>query len=135
MDILVLKLTNVDVDTENQTGATFKVTVFPEKPYQPLSFKFPTGTFDSGAKERSFRPQWYQKHPWLHYDMALDKAFCHTCIKAIKLGTISATKYEEAFTKTGFENWKKELEKHNDSNLNKKTSEDLMKTQMMLVSS
>ena len=58
---------------------------------------------------------------------------CHTCIKAIKLGKIFATKSEEAFTKTGFQNWKKALEKnsglakHNDSNSHKKASEDLMK--------
>ena len=62
-----------------------------------------------------------------------DKAFCHTCIKAIKLGKISATKSEEAFTKTRFHNWKKALEKnsrlakHNDSNSYKEASEDLMK--------
>ena len=54
-------------------------------------------------------------------------------LKAIKLGKISATKSEEAFTKTGFQNWKKALEKnsglakHNDSNSHKKASEDLMK--------
>ena len=57
----------------------------------------------------------------------------HFEIKAIKLGKISATKSEEAFTKTGFQNWKKALEKnselvkHNDSNSHKKASEDLMK--------
>ena len=43
--------------------------------------------------------------------MTLDKAFRHNCIKAIKLGKISATKSEEAFTKTGFQNWKKALAK------------------------
>ena len=65
--------------------------------------------------------------------MALDKAFCHTCIKAIKLGKISATKSVEAFSKTEFQNWKKALEKnsglakHNDSDSHKKASEDLMK--------
>lgn len=58
--------------------------------------------------------------------MTLDKTFCHTCIKAIKLGKISAAKPEEAFSKTGFRNWKKALEKnfglvkHDDSNSHKK---------------
>ena len=41
--------------------------------------------------------------------MTLDKAFCHTCIKAIKLGKISATKSEEVFSKTWYQNWKKTL--------------------------
>ena len=51
---------NVDADTENQTGATFSscITLFPEKPYQSLSLKFPTGTFDNDPKERSFKSQW-----------------------------------------------------------------------------
>ena len=63
----------------------------------------------------------------------MTKRFCHTCIKAIKLGKISATKSEEAFSKTGFQNWKKTLEKnselakHNDSNSHEKASENLMK--------
>ena len=68
-----------------------------------------------------------------------DKAFCHTCIKAIKLGKISATKSEEAFTKTRFQSWKKALEKnsglakHNDSNSYKKASEDLMKASDLMM--
>ena len=51
--------------------------------------------------------------------MALDKAFSHSCTKTTKFGNISATKFQE--TKTGFQNWKKALEKnsglakHNDS--------------------
>ena len=79
--------TNVD----NDTGVTFSscITVFPGK---PLSLKFPTRTFANDPKERSFKPQWLQKYPWLNYDVTLDKAFCHTCIKATKLRNISATK-------------------------------------------
>ena len=106
--LLRTNATTVDADTENQTGAILSscITVFPEKPYQPLSFKFPTSLFGNGPKERSFKPQCYQKYLRLHYDVKLDKAFYHTCIKAIKLGKISATKSEEAFTKT----WVSKLE-------------------------
>ena len=70
----------------------------------------------------------------MHYDVTSDKAFCHTCIKVIKLRKISATSSEEPSTKTVFQNWKKALEKnsglakHNHSNPHKKASEDLMKT-------
>ena len=98
-----------------------------------MSFKLPTRKFGNDPKERLFKPQWYQKYPCLHYDVTLDKVFCHTCIKAIKLGKLSATKSEEAFTNTGFQNWKKALEKsfglakHSDSNSHKKASENLMK--------
>ena len=62
--------------------------------------------------------------------MTLNKAFCRTYKKAIKLIKTFATKSEEAFTKTAYQNWKKALEKnfglvkHNDSNSHKKTSED-----------
>ena len=59
---------------------------------QLLSFKFPSGIFGNDLKERSFKPQWYWKYSWLHYDVTLDKAFCHTCTKAMKLGKISAVK-------------------------------------------
>ena len=109
------------------------ITVFPEKPYQLQSFKFATSTFGNDPKEFLFKPQWYQKYPWLHYDVRLDKIFFHTCIKAIKLGNISATKYEEAFTNAGFSTGRKHqkkksgLAKHNDSNSHKKASEDLLK--------
>ena len=54
--------------------------------------------------------------------MTLNKAFCRTYKKAIKLVKTFATKSEEAFTKTAYQNWKKALEKnsglakHNDSN-------------------
>ena len=100
--------------------------MFPEK---PLSFKFPTRAFGNDPKERSFKPPWYQKYPWFYYEVTLDKAFCHACINAIKLGNIFVTKSEEALIKTGFQNWKKAQEKNyglakdNDSNLHKKTSE------------
>ena len=103
---------NVDADTENETGAPISscITVFPEKPYQPLSFKFPIRTFGNDPKEHSFKPQYYQKYPWLHYDVTLDKTFCNTCIKAMKSRKISVIKSEEAFTKTGFHNSTKALE-------------------------
>ena len=97
-----------------------------------MSFKLQTIKFGNDPKERLFKPQWYQKYPWLHYDVTLDKVFCHTCIKTIKLGKLSATKSEEAFTNTGFQNWKKGLQKKfwiskTYSNSHKKTSEYLMK--------
>ena len=60
--------TNGDADTENETDATFSscITAFPEKPYQPLSFKLPARTFGNNPKELSYKSQWYQKHPWWH---------------------------------------------------------------------
>ena len=105
--------TNVDADTKNQTGAFFSswIILCSEKPYKLLSFKFPIRTFGKDSKERSFKPQWYQNYARLHSDVILDKAFCHTCITATKLGKISAAKSKEAFTKTRFQNWKGSLEK------------------------
>ena len=59
--------------------------------------------FGTDLKEDSFKRQWYQKYPWLHQDVTLDKAFSHSCIKAKKIGRISATKsIEKTATKTRF---------------------------------
>ena len=92
-----------------------------------MNFKFPTRAFINDPKERSFKTQSYQKYPWLHYEETLDEAFCHACLKVIKLRKISATKSEEAF-KTGRKHYKKKsgLAKHNDSNSHKKASKDFM---------
>ena len=37
-----------------------------------------------GNKQRSFRPLWFKKFKWLHYDEENDKAYCFVCIKTIE---------------------------------------------------
>ena len=42
---------------------------------------------DYGKKtvvKRSFQYQWFSRWKWIHYDIDSDKAYCHTCIRAVK---------------------------------------------------
>lgn len=46
------------------------------------TFVFPRRKF--GARERSCQWQWFQDYPFLHYDVAKDAVFCHTCCLAVE---------------------------------------------------
>ena len=76
---------------------------------------FPSRSFgkDKSGKEikRSFQLSWYEKYKWIHYDSLHDAAFCFTCMKAVNENLVTSTKAEDNFTKIGFTNWKKALEK------------------------
>ncbi|KAH7670424.1 Ribonuclease H-like protein [Dioscorea alata] len=76
-------------------------------PCQPTGHKFPQK--DYGKQKRSFQDAWFKQHPWLEYSITKDAAFCFWCYlfkpsKGSRMG-------EDAFTKMGFNNWKKALEK------------------------
>ena len=49
------------------------------RPHQPaLGFKFPKRSFGvKKVEQRNFKPQWFAKWPFLHYDEAKDVVFCH----------------------------------------------------------
>ena len=66
----------------------------PEVPHHPNeSFKFPKRHFGKAKiVERSFQPSWFVKWPFLHYDEAADRVFCHTCMKAFKEKKMKSTK-------------------------------------------
>ena len=72
------------------------------------------------------------KFNWIHYDQEKDAAFCFVCINAEKKHMISSTKSEHVFTKYGFTNWKKALEKnkgflkHENSDSHKEATERLI---------
>ncbi|KAH7690026.1 Ribonuclease H-like protein [Dioscorea alata] len=62
-----------------------------------------------GKQKRSFQDAWFKQHPWLEYSITKDAAFCFWCYpfkrcRGSRMG-------EDAFTKMGFNNWKKALEK------------------------
>ena len=80
----------------------------PERPNQPMYFKFPQRQF--GKKKivkRSFQSQWFKKWQWLHYDEAQDLVFCHVCATARKTGKMTNTgNADMAFIERGFSNWK-----------------------------
>ena len=72
------------------------------RPHQPaLGFKFPKRSFGvKKVEQRSFKPQWFAKWPFLHYDEAKDAVFCHTCIEACKLKRVTAKQPEPVFVST-----------------------------------
>ena len=77
----------------------------PELFHPGKSFRFPKRKF--GATERSFRRQWCDSFPWLHYDVASDSAFCHLCMRAVSEGKLLAsTKHDPAFISKGYTYWK-----------------------------
>ena len=54
----------------------------PEKFHPGNSFNFHKRTFGKKNEERSFRAEWCEKYPWLHYNIESDSAFCHLCMTA-----------------------------------------------------
>ena len=104
-----------------------------DKPNQPREFKFPSPHFGKEEEAgRTFQPHWFDKYSWIHYDQDSDAAFCHVCINALKKNMISSNKAEDAFTKIGYTNWKKALEKnkgfakHQASDCHKEATERLI---------
>lgn len=79
------------------------------EPIQPKNITFPARLI--GGRQRHFQVAWFNKYPWLHYDMCTDSAFCYTCVKANQTNALSASKADAAFVTKGFTNWKKALTK------------------------
>lgn len=81
--------------------------LLPEEPNQPANFAFPKRSF--GKKQivkRSFQSTWFRRWKWLHYEEAIDSAFCHICGRAEQDGKLKAGSKEQAFLLKGFCNWK-----------------------------
>ena len=63
-------------------------------------------------KRRTFQPHWFKRFPWLSICTTDKKVYCICCRYSKQNGLISFSKMgEKAFTETGFENWKKAVEK------------------------
>ena len=82
-----------------------------EGPYQPTD----KSTLQSlASKNRNFQPSWYKKFPWVSVCLTYKRAFCLYCRYASKHNWIAFSKTGEqqtVFTETGFNNWKKAIEK------------------------
>ena len=75
-------------------------------PRQPKLQQYPI-TEISGIK-RSFRAEWFEKWPWLEYQVETNKATCHNCRVIKYLQLLSFSKNDDsAFSEAGFQNWKK----------------------------
>ena len=76
-------------------------------PHQPRNISYPKVPFGKSTLTfRSFNPSWYNKWQWLHWDVASEKVFCHTCMVAYKQKKLIAPKADGAFINNGFQNWK-----------------------------
>ena len=63
-------------------------------------------------KNGNFQLQWYKKFPWLSVCVARKKVFCLYCQYGTQHNLITFSKLgEKAFTETGFQNWRKAMDK------------------------
>jgi hypothetical protein len=62
------------------------------------------------ADGRKFLTSWYNTYGWLAWESREDGngvVFCHPCRQLFLNGAQTTSKAEDAFTKTGFQKWKK----------------------------
>ena len=79
------------------------------QPHQPpKTFKFHETVY--GKQKRSFQHHWFEKYPWLDYDLKEDSVTCVFC-KRQNSTLLSERCKEETFLKTGYKKWKKAAEK------------------------
>ena len=96
-------------NTENMASSSRSAAdrKLPEKFHPGKSFNFRKRTFDKKNEERSFRAEWCEKYPWLHYNIESDSAFCHLCMTAdYESKFLASTKRDAAFISRGFTYWK-----------------------------
>ncbi|CAF1525372.1 unnamed protein product, partial [Rotaria sordida] len=76
-------------------------------------------TYPNNADKRSFQSSWYKERPWLEYSIKNDMCYCYYC----RYFSCNRSINYDAFTTTGFNNWKRSLEtnggllKHSQSQL------------------
>ena len=103
----------------------------PEKFHPGNTFKYPKRKFGKqGKEERSFRADWCQKYPWIHYDATKDAAFCYVCMSAAHEGKfLVSTKRDPAFLTRGFTYWKEAtvaFNKHQSSDCHMEATEAMI---------
>ena len=78
------------------------------KPNQLMSFNFPKQKFGQTKPVYcSVQPSRFTKWPWLHYDQAEGRMFCHTCVEACKKGmAMPGGRKKDTFITVGYTNWK-----------------------------
>ena len=100
-----------------------EVKAMPDKPCQPHHLSFPFRSFGNAPVNRSFQVSWFNRFPWIHYELDQDAVYCLVCCKAVKEGKIRLTGMTEAsFLVKGFINWKdatRGLSKHENSDFHK----------------
>ena len=84
-----------------------------DKPFHPpKNFKLPEKRFRKETFNRWCQSQWFEDHQWLHCDVAIDILFGYFCQNSDDQSQLQAEpRKAAAFISTGFNNWKKALEK------------------------
>ena len=77
------------------------------QPNQPNNRAFPVTKKSEKSQGRAFSSSWF-KYRWLHYDEALDAAFCFSCSKAHSL---NMSRSKSPFVIGGVRDWGKAAEK------------------------
>lgn len=79
---------------------------------QPFQPKHKQILLTLSYKKRNFQSQWYASFPWLTVCISQKKVFCQYCWYATQNGLITFSKMgEKAFTESGFQNWRKAVDK------------------------
>ena len=81
-------------------------------PSQPKLWKYPVNKDITGRKTRPFVKTWYNKFPWLEYNVKEDAAFCFCCCQfPTPPGDQSGSEMtQQTFTEKGFRNWAKAID-------------------------
>lgn len=67
---------------------------------------------DTVMKGRQFQPSWKVKYPWIKFCESTNKVYCDTCQQCQELNLFNFShNKDEAFTSTGYDNWKNALAK------------------------
>ena len=78
-----------------------------DSPNQPRNISFPKVSFGKAKPTyRSFNVGWFDKWSWLHWDVATERAYCHTCVLAYKQNKLRSLCADPAFISRGYQNWK-----------------------------
>ena len=77
---------NPKTDNYNIIGITLSSFKFPLR----NNFKFPTQRY--GSNDHSCLHSWFREFDFLHYNIACDVLFCHTCQRAVVEGKIHSSK-------------------------------------------
>lgn len=108
-----------DLPDTDQASSTCQCCASPSTASQPSSkiiisnttreYKSNSGT---KTKRRTFQVSWYTKYHWLHLCLVSHRAYCFYCILAHRDSPhVLGSKVDETFFKTGFNNWKKGIER------------------------
>ena len=103
-----------DTDCSAETRATRPLNctalccLHSDKAFQPIDKKT-LSIFT--IKKRTFQPQWYKQFPWVSIYITYKKAYYLYCQHATKHNLITSKMGEKAFTETGFQNWRKAIDK------------------------